>query len=446
MTGHHSAQARRRCRVSPAQHGKRDRAVTPHCEVTRLPRSGRPRASVDSCPKEHHERYVAQTTAQVDSRSRRRHPAAGGRKTGARHALFHEPLKLLRQSRSRRRGLDALCSRNGLRTRLCQLSSRGPCGLVSRTRAAWVAVHIVLTMFLLVRPHDAAAADLPSRTIQFSQSVPDGVIVGRAVCGGAGGLESRGSAVWLLNDTHQLIEVALATRTVAVHPIRGLRADDAPWGLACLTDQTLWTLVTPRTVGRIAHDGLIAERLSLQAPSIALFGVGTRLLFESLPLAAASAVFTARSPRRPSEGRPWPGMMVRSAPQRADLLKHNIVNCGLADRSAIPCWFLGDLRVSLSDGTHTDGRAFSWLRGAAIDSSAPLRDVAVFGDRFWLLTGSPRLAASRRVGGALVLTSASGRELGRIEASPPLRVILAATESRCLLLNIRGEVLEVDQP
>lgn len=303
----------------------------------------------------------------------------------------------------------------------------------------------MLIIAVLAHPHDVAAANLRGRLLHFSRLVPQGVIVGRAACSSD---EPPGSlrTVWLLNESHQLIEISPAARTVTVHAVRGLRSDDAPWGLACLTDQTLWTLVTPGTLGRIAYDGLVAERVSLQVPSIALFGAGTRLLLETLPLAAASAVFTTRSPHRPSEGRPWPGLMVRSGPQPANVLKRNIVNCGLAEGSAIPCWFPGEARVSVSDGTHADERLLSWLRGTTIDSSAPLRDVAVFGDRWWLLTGSPQLVVSRRVGGPLVLATARGSELGRIEVSPPPRIILGATDSICLLLNTQGEVWEVDQP
>jgi hypothetical protein len=212
-----------------------------------------------------------------------------------------------------------------------------------------VAVHVVLTIALLAHPRDVAAANLRSRILPFSRPVPESVIVGRAVCNRDGATTSQ-AAVWLLNDAHQLVEVSPAARTVTVHAVRGLRSDDAPWGLACLSDQTLWTLVTPRTLGRIANDGVVVERVSLQAPSIALFGAGGRLLLEGLPLAAASSVFTARAPHRPSEGRPWPGLMVRSATQPADVLKRNIVNCGLADDSAIPCWFLGEARAALASG------------------------------------------------------------------------------------------------
>ena len=325
------------------------------------------------------------------------------------------------------------------------MSPGGSRGLVSRAAVVRVAAHVVLTIALFSRPHDVAAANLRSRLLPFSRTVPNGVIVGRAVCSRDEPPESV-RTVWLLNEAHELIEISPAARTVTVHAVRGLRSDDAPWGLACLTDRTLWTLVTPRTLGRIAHDGVVAERVSLQVPSIALFGAGTRLLLETLPLAAASAVFTARSPHRPSEGRPWPGLMVRSAPQPADVLKRNIVNCGLAEGSVIPCWFPGEARVSVSDGAHADERLLSWLRGTTIDPGAPIRDVAVSGDRWWLLTGSPQLLVSRRVGGPLVLATARGSELGRIEVSPPPRIILGATDSMCLLLNTQGEVLEVNQP
>ena len=148
-----------------------------------------------------------------------------------------------------------------------------------------------------LHPRDVTAAGLLSRPVAFSQRVPAGVIIGRARCGGI---------VWLLTESRQLVALSLATRVVAVHPVRGLRNTDAPWGLACLSDRTLWTLVSPRAVGRVFGDGLLVEQVSLPAPSIALFGAGTRLLIETLPLVAASAVFKAADPRRPYATQSWP--------------------------------------------------------------------------------------------------------------------------------------------
>ena len=74
----------------------------------------------------------------------------------------------------------------------------------------------------------------------------------------------------------------------------------------------------------------------------------------------------------------------------------------------------------------------------------PLRDIAfVERGRVWLLATSSRLFAGRRAGGRLLLATTEGREIARIDLDPPARLVLAATDTSCLLLTIRGDLIEV---
>src|SRR5207237_358161 len=86
-----------------------------------------------------------------------------------------------------------------------------------------------------------------------------------------------------------------------------------PWGLACLSDGTAWTLATPRILARISSDGTVAERVHLDNPWVEMFGAGDRLLYAQAPALAGSPVLTIGSPRRLQHGRPWAGLLARAA-------------------------------------------------------------------------------------------------------------------------------------
>lgn len=288
---------------------------------------------------------------------------------------------------------------------------------------------------LIASPALAARPTGLQLEIVASRTINDSVIVGRARCP-----DSR----WLLNGARQLMEISPSNRTVAIHPVRGLEREDQPWGLACLTDQTLWMLTTPRTLARVGRDGAIVERLSLPAPWIELFGAGDRLLFERMPPVIASPVLATSRPRSPQASRPWPGLLARTAAARADVLATNLVSCGLANGPTVPCWFPSDTQVVLSDGTQIRRHSFPWIRAADVDPAAPLRDVAfVERGRVWLLATSSRLYQGRRAGGRLLLATTEGREIARIDLDPPARLVLAATDTSCLLLTVRGDLVEV---
>jgi hypothetical protein len=288
------------------------------------------------------------------------------------------------------------------------------------------------------------APGLRTHTVRSARRVPDSLIVGRATCQGT---------TWLLSEGEQLVEIAVASGAVAIHRIQGLFADDRPWGLACLADGTLWTLASPRAVARLGPDGRIVEREDLALPHVGLFSGGARLLFQQLPTIVSSPALASSPARQPLDIRPWPGLLNRATATRDQQLPYNLVNCGIGAGGLVPCWFANDRRISVSDGVSVWVRAFPGLASSRADHTAPIWDVALAGrDRLWLLATvtAKDSTVGRRAGGRLMLLSA--RDPGRhadnltqdgIDLDPPARLILWASETRCLMLTVRGELLEV---
>jgi hypothetical protein len=267
-------------------------------------------------------------------------------------------------------------------------------------------------------------------------AVPSGLIVGHAACG---------SSAFVLTERTDLIEVMVQERRVVPHTVRGLSPGDRVWGLACLADGSLWTLASSRAVVRLDRTGQVRERVDLPLPRVALFGAGDRLLVQPMPIAPAGATLISTPPREPMLVRAWPGLIARSANLREQQIARNLVNCGLGHESWLPCWFADDSRLVISDGTaaHTvDWRA---PRGGAFDRSAPIRDVALAGNRrYWLLATTRRL--EEREGGFLYRLREPAVEESSLPLQPPARLILSATERRCLLLTTTGALMEAAEP
>jgi hypothetical protein len=225
-----------------------------------------------------------------------------------------------------------------------------------------------------------------------------------------------------------------------------LDRNDRPWGLACLGGNTLWTLAAPRALARIARDGSVAERLELPVPWIALYGTGDRLLFEPAPPLIASPVLAVAVPRRIEDARPWPGLITQATSTRTDFLGRNLVACGLAHGPAVPCWFAGETKVVLSDGVHVDRFSFPSIRAGDVDKAAPLRDVAFVGaGRVWLLPTSSHVNRGQRGGDRIQLATRAGAEIASLTLEWPARLMIAASDTTCLLLNVRGELVEVTE-
>jgi hypothetical protein len=128
------------------------------------------------------------------------------------------------------------------------------------------------------------------------------------------------------------------------------------------------------------------------------------------------------------------------------MLTTNLILCGLTQGSAVPCWFPADTDVTLSDGQHFVRHSFASIGASDLNRAAPLRDVAYAGrNRVWLLATSGRLYQGRRAGGRVLLATTSGRALAKLDLDPPARLILAATETSCVVLTVRGDLVELTE-
>jgi len=293
-----------------------------------------------------------------------------------------------------------------------------------------------MTLLLLVAGllGAAPASGLHARTVPTAVRVPSNLIVGRAVCGGT---------TWFLTDFPELIAVSHAALNPVVTPVKGLRFDDHPWGLACLADGSLWTLATSTTLARLGPEATVWERRTQRLPRIALFAWTNRLLQIELPIAVGTPLFTTASVD-PTDARPWPGLIVRSADSRAALLARNLANCGIARGTSLPCWFADDRRAVVSDGVNAYAVSFPALTADDVDAEAPLWDIAFqHDDAFWLLVATKGAARAHKAGGRLLSTDKRGTAVSALQLPAPVRSIVVAGEKRCVLLAVDGTLVEV---
>ena len=291
---------------------------------------------------------------------------------------------------------------------------------------------------LLVATLFQALVDRPleQRTIPMLPRAPGALIVGRAVCP---------STTWLLTDAADLVAVAVADRppTMRLRRLTGLRADDRPWGLACLDGPVLWTLPSPRALAQVTPDGILVERISLDLPRIALFGADRRLIFQQLPVKDGAPVLQSSRPGA-ADRRAWAGLVSRRAATPEAELRLNLVACGIGRNGMVPCWFGDQPHVSLSNGAEARTVSIPALRGPLVNQATPIADAAlVQGDRLWVLAATRIAGQGQPAGGRLLRLDPQGNEIAHVDLAPPARLIVAADASRCLLLSLDGNLIEV---
>jgi hypothetical protein len=280
----------------------------------------------------------------------------------------------------------------------------------------------------------APASGLRARTVPTAVRVPSNLIVGRAVCGGT---------TWFLTDFPELIAVSHAALNPVVTPVRGLRFDDHPWGLACLADGSLWTLPTSTTLARLGPDATVRERRTQRLPRIALFGWANRLLQIELPVMIGKPLFATTSGNA-ADSQSWPGLIARSADSRAALLARNLASCGIARGINLPCWFADDRRAVVSDGVNSYAVSFLALTAGDVEPEAPIWDIAFqHDDAFWLLVATKGAARAHKAGGRLVSADKKGAAVSALQLPVPVRSIVAASDKRCVLLAVDGTLVEV---
>jgi hypothetical protein len=266
------------------------------------------------------------------------------------------------------------------------------------------------------------------------------VIVGRAHCAGS---------TWLLTDGPDLTRVSVDAPTVSSSPLRGLRNGEKPWGLACLPNSELWTLVTYDVLARLTADAQVVERVRLDRPRVGIYTAGERLLLQQPPAGAGKPLLAAGLPRKLPGFVQWPAPVSQPTRSRDDQWQANMVNCGIGVSSHVPCWLVNQSRLAIGDGTpsHTTVQELRFVRNGNSDETAPIWDVALAGSsRVWVLASARTGSDGRRVGGRLTKSSRQGSDEGFVDLSPSARLILWAAEDRCVLLSATGQLLEVFAP
>jgi len=272
--------------------------------------------------------------------------------------------------------------------------------------------------------------------VPLQPAVTQTVIVGRAVCG---------DSTWLLTKSADLIRLGRGSRTPTVRHVGELRRDDLFWGLACLEDGSLWTLATGHVLARVTTDGEIVERVAMAMPQVEVFGAQDRLVLLGLPIVANRPLLSVGLRGNPSAVRPWLGLIGRAGLGKSSNLPANFVGCGIGFASQIPCWFVDQSKVSISDGTIARELEMPWLAQRDIDQTAPIRDVALLPDgSMWVIAASSTASADgRRVSRRLSRVTSSGAQGDSVPLSPAVRLIVRADKTTCFLLTETGSLLRV---
>ena len=257
-------------------------------------------------------------------------------------------------------------------------------------------------------------------------------------------------STWLLTDQPELTRVSVDSGRISSSPVRGLRQDEKPWGLACLQPESeLWTLATHDALARLTVDGHVVEHVSLDRPRLGLFTAGERLLLQQPPARAGNPLLGAGPPRKPSAFVQWPAPVAQHATSPEEQLRLNLVSFGIGTAADVPCWLAGQSRLAIGDGirAHTTVQDLRFVRAGPVDESTPIWDVALAGSsRVWVLATARGGSDGHRVGGRLTRSNRRGADEGFVDLSPPARLILWAAENRCVLLSSTGQLVEVVAP
>jgi hypothetical protein len=283
------------------------------------------------------------------------------------------------------------------------------------------------------------ATALQVRLLSPAEVVGRQLIVGRAHCAGT---------TWLLTESLELTRVSHDSHIASTSPLRGLRQGEKPWGLACLSNGELWTLATPHALARLTADGHLIERIHLERPRLGIYSAGERLLVQDPPAAVGTPLLAVGLPRSGSAFARWPAPVSRHALSAEEQLRANFVSCGIGAAGYVPCWLVNETRLAIGDGTpaHTTVRELRLSRASAGDDGA-IWDVALAGSsRVWVLTSARGGPGGLRLGGRLARSTRLAEDDGSVDLNPAARLIMWATDDRCVLLSATGQLLEVSAP
>ena len=303
---------------------------------------------------------------------------------------------------------------------------------------------VMLLALLLVSCRHAGTPVTPVRL--FGPVIGNEIIAGRADDG-------AGKPVMVLVAERSLVSIDVQRRTSSRTDL-ALADASSCWGLARLSDGSLWTIRDWKMLRQISAAGDTLREFTLDGAHAALFSAGDRLLFQRAEFVAPDQALTAG---RPGDARrePWSTLQTRSYKlARASVAALNLVTCGPTRAEERACWFPDEPAVALID---TAGRTRRMeLPGiprvapeVLLTSDNPARPVRdAFVDRtgsLWVVSaGSPVDDKAHPPGGWLLAHFApAGTPLERLDLTEPARLILDADSAHVVLLLGSGYVAEV---
>jgi hypothetical protein len=285
----------------------------------------------------------------------------------------------------------------------------------------------------------APAQVAPSASVSSAAAAaPPDLVVGRV---------ARGTRVIWLTERPHLVVIEPFTGVTSVVPVTGLLPGERPWGLAVLDgDESYWTLLSPRTLGRIGADGRVLTRLATGTPRLAVYGWRHQLLLMDPHAPPGEPVLVRVSPLAPNRSpAPFGSLLARHfARPRADVWLFNYPDCGVGWGDEIPCWFRDLAAVDLT-GTDGVGRRVALeglqdlprdvLDGPMDTMPRVIRDAHAAADgHLWVLSYAG--GEDPADGGAQRLTrhAADGALMASTRLEAPARMLLALRDAEAWLL------------
>ncbi len=306
----------------------------------------------------------------------------------------------------------------------------------------------VLRFMVLVAIAGApSCANAQSASVQVTPLF--GPVVGRDAIVGRADVDGR---VLLLVRDVGLVSIDLdgrTARTTALPP----DVMTSCWGLARLSDGSLWTLKDRHSLVQISESGEVQAEAALDAVHFGLVAAGGRLVYQRMGVTPGVPLYESGPPGS-TDRVPWTGMVPRTFALSATAsLPLNLFTCGESRALERPCWFPDETAVSIIGGhgfarrIELDGltRVAPEVLVTSDAPSRPIRSAYLASDGSLWILGSGAPPEGARASGAWLLAryTEDGKPLFSKSLPSPARAILRVEEGRALLLASDGMVVEV---
>lgn len=296
----------------------------------------------------------------------------------------------------------------------------------------------------------SASARPPARAVlatRFGPVADLGTISGHVV-------ENGGARVSLIAGDASLvaIDIEAGTYRATTLPCSGT---NRCWGLARLSDGSLWTLKGMHAVMQVSPGVGVVRELPLETAHLGIHGAGSQLVLQPGTLPAGQPVLFSGSASALARD-PWSTMRARSFDALATgaAAALNLVSCGVSLTAEIPCWFPDEPALFLiTESGLTRSIRLDGLPHPAPEvlinartPQRPIRDVFIESDgTVWVIsTGTAPEGAPDVPGGWLIARyDRTGEPLDRRQLPEAVRIILRAAHGRALVLTGAGMVAEV---